>query len=419
MIAFLYTFFNFLQPGILWPELASLRPMLVISVIAGLAGLMSRGDYVKIEALKHPAFVALTAFIFAQVVSLYYGGFSSMLGEFEYWHVYLLFVAVSLYVMADIVSLRRYLLGMIFGSMVVVFYGIYAVYAHLPAAVGGRAGAYGMYENHNDYSFIIIQNLPFIYMLRREASGLLRLLLGISLLACIIGIFLSLSRGGMVALIVELILMLWASLSGRKRTWAIAAMVGFGTLAIGYQWAMRAANQGDSYTAADAESSRLELWNAGFNMVKARPILGVGSRHFNEFSREYGELSGDQIGKNSHNTYIEVVSTSGLVGFISFVLMLRAMIRELKVKVDAPGNELLDGIRAAALISLYSIILRGMLDAKPHDWSFYVLCAVTIACGMLRRTAEAEYQAENPDAVPAEGDEEVLGVAAMPTESHR
>ena len=390
MMDFLYTFLNFLQPGVLWPELAPFRPMLCVSIVAGLLGIFGRNaTYPASDAFKHPAFLYLCAFIFAQAASLYYGGVGSMLQMFNYWQVYLLFVAIGLYRIGSVDSLRRYIWGMIVGSMVVVVYGIYAVYAHLPSAVGGRAGAYGMYENHNDYSFIIIMVLPFIFMIRRhETKTMRRLLLGLSLLTCVTGIFLSLSRGGVLALVLEMILIVIAAFTGARRTWYVALMVLFGFGAVGYQWAKRAANQGSNYTAEDAESSRLELWKAGFNMVKDKPLLGVGSQHFAEFSREYGELSGDQFGKNSHNTYIEVISTTGIVGFLSFLLMLRAMIRELRTKITVPGHEWLDGIRSATLISVYSIMLRALLDAKPHDWSFYVLCSIAISYGMLRREIE-------------------------------
>ena len=390
MFSFLYPFFTFLQPGVLFPGLASLRPMLVISVLAGLAGMFGgQRSYSLSEAVKHPVVVAMTAFILVQVASLYYGGVSSMLEELGFWHVYLLFVVISLLLITSEDALRRYVYGMIAGSMVVVVYGIYAVFAHLAAAVGGRAGAFGMYENHNDYSFIIIMAVPFIYMLRQhETRSLRRLLLGLSLVACIVGILLSLSRGGVVALVLELVLIVFATVKGQRRFWYVGFMVLLGSGAIGYQWAKRAANQGDSYTADDAQSSRLELWKAGANMVQAKPLLGVGSRHFAEFGREYGELSGDQIGKNSHNTYIEVVSTSGLLGFIAFLLMLRAAHRELRNKITQPGHEWLDSIRSATLISLWSIMMRGLLDAKPHDWSFYILSAITVSCGMLRRNIE-------------------------------
>jgi hypothetical protein len=44
----------------------------------------------------------------------------------------------------------------------------------------------------------------------------------------------------------------------------------------------------------------------------------------------------------------------------------------------------------ATLISLYSIMFRDLFDAKAHDWSLYVLCAIGMSYVMLRRSIEAE-----------------------------
>jgi O-antigen ligase len=394
-MTFLYTFLNFIQPGDLFPALAPYRPMLVVAIVAGLPAIFARRRmYSPYAAFKEPTFVWLVAFVVAQAASMYYAGVSAMIESFGYWQVFLLFVVISIYRLRSVEDLRRYIWGVMVGSMVIVVYGIYAVVEHLPCAVGGRAGAYGMYENHNDYSFIIVMILPYLFMFRRlETKKLTRLLLGLSLVTCVLGIFMSLSRGGVLALVLELVLIVISAYSGRRRALYVAVMLMFGVAAVGYQWAKRAENQGSNYTAEDAESSRLELWKAGGNMVKAHPFMGVGSRHFAEFSRQYGELSGDQYGKNSHNTYIEVISTSGLFGFVSFMLMLRAMIRSLRKKLTTPGNEWLESIRSATLITTYSIMVRSLLDAKPHDWSFYVLCSITISCGMMRAAIERDADA--------------------------
>ncbi|GAB4507877.1 MAG: hypothetical protein Tsb0026_05010 [Sulfuricaulis sp.] len=385
---FIYTFLNFLQPGILWPEYADLRPLFIISVIVGIIGFLRISQYPRTEAFRQPAFVYLAFFIIAQVLSVHYSGVDSMLQEIDYWNVYILFVAISIFLINSPAALERYVWGMIVGSMVIVFYGIYAVYAALPAAVGGRAGAYGMYENHNDYSFIIIMVLPFIYMFWRTRSGMVRLFLLFLLLSCVLGMFLSLSRGGILAMVLETGLIVIFALEKEKRFRYLFLISIIGASAIGYQWAAREANQGESYTAEQAEYSRIELWKAGKNMITSKPLLGVGSRRFGELSEEYGEISGWDRGKNAHNTYIEIAATSGLIGFFSFMLMLRSILRCLKTSVTHSGLQSLEPIRTAALISLYAIMFRALFDAKAHDWSFYVLCVIGITYVMLLRSAK-------------------------------
>lgn len=402
-MSFLYPFLNFLQPGILWPDLADLRPMIVISALAFLAALRGRSTYDRGEAWRRKPFVWLVVFVIAQALSVYKSGVGEMLAELGYWFVFLLFVAVSIMLVRDEKTLSRYVWGTMLGSLFVVVYGIYAVPAWGGYAHTGRAGAYGMYDNHNDYSFIIIQSVPYFYMFwRRETKALRRMLLMAGLLACVTGIAMSLSRGGMMALVLEVVLIVVIGQEGRRRLWLLPVIIVLGLGAISVQYARRAANQGEGYTAEDAESSRIELWKAGWNMLKANPILGVGSRRFPEYSQQYYDLSYDQKGKVSHNTYIEVASTSGLLGFLSFVLMLWRLIQDLRrERPDLSRKGIIDSTRRATLIGLYAMVLRAFLDAKQHDWSFYSFCAIGIACCCLRDRPEPEQDVEtSADAEP-------------------
>ncbi|MHB8742774.1 MAG: O-antigen ligase family protein [Sulfuricaulis sp.] len=397
---FLYPFLNFLQPGILWPELAVYRPILVVSVIVGLLGSFKSSQYSRSAAFAHPAFLFMAIFIFTQVLSVYYSGVLSMLEELDYWNVYLLFSAISIVLIVDTAALERYIWGMIVGSMVIVFYGVYAVYAHLPAAIGGRAGAYGMYENQNDYSFIVIMTLPFIYMFWKTRTGTFkRLLLFIFMLASVFGVFLSLSRGGMLALVLEAGLIVIITFDKKKQFGYLFLLVLLGTAAIAYQFVAREDNQAGVYTLDDSEYSRLELWKAGKNIILSRPLLGVGSRRFGEFDQQYGEISGWDKGKNAHNTFIDILATSGLLGFVSFALMLRNVLRGLKTRVTHPELKSLEPIRLATQIAIYSIIFRALFDAKEYDWSFYILSAIGISCIMLQRGLEQQPDTEVVDKI--------------------
>jgi len=394
-MSFLYPFLNFLQPGILWPAIADVRPMLVASALALFIGLGSRSDYPRAAAFHGKVFLYLVVFIVAQVASVYYSGVSGMLEELGFWYVFPLFIVISVLLMTNPTAMKRYVWGMMVGSMVVVLYGIYAVPAWGGYQHTGRAGAYGMYDNHNDYSFIIIQIVPFLYMYRKiEGSMLRRLLLLLSLAACALGIAMSLSRGGMIALVVEAVFIVLIGMEGKKRFWLLPVIAVIGVAAIGYQYAKRAENQ-TNYTAEDAESGRFELWKAGVIMLEKNPLLGVGSRRFPEYAHKYYELSHDMQGKVSHNTYVEIFSGSGLIGFFGFVLAGRHLVRNLRRRAAPNCPPIIEATRKATLISLYAIILRAFLDAKPHDWCFYTLCAIGIACHLLQQKYESSVEGSN------------------------
>lgn len=387
-MSFLYPFLNFLQPGILWPDLAWLRPMLVLSALALLVGYTQKSSYDRREAWRSKPFFWLVVFILAQALSVYPSGFAEMLSELGYWYVFLLFVVISIVLIRDEETLSRYVWGTLIGSLVVVGYGIYSVPAWGGYMGSGRAGAYGMYDNHNDYTFIIIQIVPYLFMYwRHEEGAFRRLILFLGLVACLLGVAMSLSRGGMIALVVEIMLLVVIGMEGRRRWWLVPLIGVLGAGAVGYQYARRAANQGDAYTAEDAEEGRLELWKAGGLMVVAHPVLGVGSRRFPEYAWQYYDLSHDMRGKVSHNTYVEVAATTGLVGFVSFMMMGWRLVQDLRRRTGARKG-IIEATRRATLIGIYAIAARCFLDAKPHDWCFYTFCAIGIACCRLRDRPE-------------------------------
>ena len=404
--SFIFPFANFFQPGIFWPQIAEYRPLQIIAIVALLASLGGKASYHRMDALRHPAAKWLLFFLLLQPLSVYRTGMYGMFQEFNFWLTYLLFLMVSLRIVDSPEALRRYIWGMMCGSAWIIFWGIYAVFAGLEEQTnGGRAGAYGMYENHNDYSFIIVQTLPFYFIYWRTEKGFLRrTLLAAATLGSVLGIFMSLSRGGMMALVLEAALIVMFTMTRRSQLILLPLVCLIGAGAISYQYVKRAQNQGDSYTAEDAESSRWELWQAGGNMIKTHPFLGVGSRSFGENSTSYGEISHDNLGKNAHNTFIEAAATTGLLGLLALVKMLLAALKELRRKVTVQASEWELNTRKATLVALYTIIFRSLFDAKSWDWSYYVLISIALASSAMLKNRPAlapQGEADEPvDATP-------------------
>lgn len=387
-MSFLYPFLILLQLGVLWPDLAAYRPLIVISATSLLVGMFSPSEYSRRSAFTHPIFVWLLIFIFVQVLSVHYGGFMTMLDEFSFWMIYPMFVAVSILLITNVATLRRFVWGMIVGGMFIVFYGMYALHEGIGDAVSGRASAYGLYNNSNDYTFIIIQILPFIYMYWRIESGAIRRIsLALSIIACMIGIVLSLSRGGILALMLEVTLIVLIGMQGRRRLILLPVLAVSGAIAIGYQFSEREINDSafSNYTAADSASGRREMWRAGIAMFIDKPILGVGSRRFGEYSRYYGEITRSHWGYFAHNTYIDILSGSGMMGSIAFALMSYYLLRELWRRPKTHGPPWLEATRIATLIAFCTILFRAYLSSKQTDLSFYTLCAIGLTCCMLQR----------------------------------
>src|SRR5579863_3301591 len=112
---YLYPLLNFLQPGVLWPQLAILKPMLLASAIA--LATVTRTTPEQWSLLKRPALIWALVFVFIQFLSVYYSGIGSMLSTLGFWYIYPVFMAISLLLMASERGLRRYVWGMIVGGM--------------------------------------------------------------------------------------------------------------------------------------------------------------------------------------------------------------------------------------------------------------------------------------------------------------
>ena len=388
---FLYPLLTFLQPGILWSTLAEYRIMQIASLLAFVAAFARPALYPRAKPFTNLVFVWLCCFLFVQVISVYYGGLDAVFEEFSFWLPFFMFMAVSVLLIRDDVALNRYIWGMSWGCLFVVCYGIYMAifeggYSEGTYENTGRAGAYGLYLNHNDYTFIVIQILPFLFTLRRIETGFFRrLILLLGMLACVLGVFLSLSRGGILALVLEFTLILFIAMKGKRRFLWLPVLAVVAVVAVAYLWKARAENQPGDYDAKAAESSRLEFWESGFLMLEKHPLLGVGSRRFAEYSRFYGEATSFRIGRNSHNTYIEILAGSGILGFVPFALFVYLLVKEMYRRPPTHAPPLLNAVRVATLISFYSLLFRAFLDAKMYDWSFYTLCVIAVSYSALRQ----------------------------------
>lgn len=393
MPSFLYPFLTLLQPGVLWAWLNPYKPMLLVSGFVLAWGLLGRRSQPRQSVLSPAPVRWMFAFVLIQAISVHYSGGMAMIDMIGRWYVYPFFVVLSLLLIRDERDLGRYIWGMLLGALFVIGYGIWAKYSGWNSVwhpgetwdMGGRAGAYGMYHNQNDYSFIIIQTLPFFYMYwRTERRFLLRWLLLASMVTSVLGILLCLSRGGMLALVLEAFLALMLTTRRNAKLLLLPLFAAVAIAGISYQWKMRAENQGSLYTYTDAQDTRLDLWHAGVVMFAHNPILGVGSLRFGEYAKTYVNLLPDDIGKNAHNTYLDVLACSGLLGIGCFIGMLWATFRKLRPRVaDPPPMDRLEAARMAVLISLLSILFRALMDAKEYDWSFYMLPTLAISVDYL------------------------------------
>lgn len=173
--------------------------------------------------------------------------------------------------------------------------------AHVEAA--HRITYLGILRDPNDLGLFFMMNIPFATYFIKHAKFLSKLISLCILVGLLYGIYMTNSRGAMLALAGMVALYLLITYGGTK---AIILGLTLSPPAIFVASIFRTVSSQEA-----SAMGRLWAWWDGLEMLKANPIFGVGSNNFF-----------DHHGKVAHNTYIQVAAELGLVGYLLWMTIL-------------------------------------------------------------------------------------------------
>ena len=173
----------------------------------------------------------------------------------------------------------------------------------------------------------------FTVMFRRRRFSWIEPLLAVGLAAQVIGLLLTLTRGAWLALIAGIITA--TTLIRRKApymvTGALIAIVAIMAVQNDRVRQKVASIPQNIHGATDVNvGTRFVLWDVSWQLIKKHPLLGVG---MGDFSSEAEQLVGHrhvQTVTDSHNIYLQVLTTRGLVGFVPFAVFWFVLFRILR-----------------------------------------------------------------------------------------
>ena len=187
-----------------------------------------------------------------------------------------------------------------------------------------------------------------------------------------VGLVLSNSRGGILAMLVQVViaaLLLTKRLALRAAlVVALVAGVLAGTLWVGGDRLMSNFEHASSEVAVDANSegaSRKEIWRATLKLFAAHPILGAGLGGYWIAITAYHDAPGTLTPQEAHNDYLELLASGGVVGFALGVWFVVSIVRLVRKNLWSSSGSI-RGVRIGAILGLAGVAVHSMVDFGLH-----------------------------------------------------
>jgi O-antigen ligase len=245
---------------------------------------------------------------------------------------------------------------------------------------------YGPYVNHNHYAGLMemLVPIPLVLSLTHLASTKTRAAAA-AVAAVMAGtIFLSGSRGGMLAIVAELVI-LAVVLVKQKRGLRTAVGIGLflvivvGLLAWvgGEELSQRIATVSPSSHSEISSDIRTYINRDGLKMFKKRPVLGWGLGTFPVVYPQFRTFYTNFFVNEAHNDYLQLLVEMGLLGFATMLWFLVTIyVRAIK-KMSNWTSEISGAVALACVLALSGILVHSAVDFNlqiPANAAlFYVL----------------------------------------------
>jgi Lipid A core - O-antigen ligase and related enzymes len=308
-----------------------------------------------------------------------------------------LFLSVTLTVLDRADRIRRIVMVLtIFGFIFAFFAILQGVLS--PTKIYGIyerqfAQPYGSFVNRHNFAAYMemLVALPTAFLLTGVVKRDQRLLYLTAIVLMAVSLFLSGSRGGLVALVVELILlvMLTTPVRGTKKlvvrlalAAALLIAVVAGTFLVGGESSLT--RIAESASSKDVSTNRTHIWSVTVDVIKQNLPFGAGLGAFGVAYTPTDDRSGLERAEQAHNDYLQTLSDAGVVGLLiggAFLfLLVRTALRNVRRQ-----NDFRRAVAVGATAGIFAVLVHSVFDFVLHTTAvavlFLLLIALLVAAG--------------------------------------
>jgi len=289
-------------------------------------------------------------------------------------------------------------------AMVIAIFGfVYAFYAILQSVLSPTR-IYGIYETQfaipfgsfvNRHQFAAFMEMTVAIPLGLMFTGAVRrdkrLLYLIAVILMGSALLLSGSRGGLIAILCEIIVLIiltGGSRSGKNLALKLvlsillfASIVG-GAIFVGGDTSLT--RLAETASSQDITSSRTHIWAVTLEVISANMPLGAGLGAYPEAYTQHDTLSGLEQVEQAHNDYLQILADAGVVGLIIGGWFLFLFFRE-GIRGSRRHNTFRRSIAVGAFAGCTAILIHSLFDFVLHTTAisvmFLTLMALMMAAG--------------------------------------
>jgi O-antigen ligase len=264
---------------------------------------------------------------------------------------------------------------------------IYGIYGNV------YAPSFGSFVNRNNFAAFMEMSicLPLGMLFTASVDRAKRLLYITAVSLMGIALLLSGSRGGFVAMLAGLILivLLAKRSAGRKQVVLQIALVAAllvtiigGAIVVGGETSL--ARFAESAQSGDAPANRLHIWRVTLDVIRAHMPLGSGFGTFGVAFTRFDTNGGVFRVEQAHNDYLQIAADAGLPGVAIGVWFLFLLIRT-GFKNVKNANDYTRGVAVGSFAGCCAVIVHSIFDFVLHTTAisllFLVLAGLLVASG--------------------------------------
>jgi hypothetical protein len=230
-----------------------------------------------------------------------------------------------------------------------------------------RIRSLGFLNDPNDLAQALVAVLPLLVALRHPGRRFRNLILvWLPAAALVYGVYLTRSRGGILALVAVVFFGLRHRV-GRTLSVSLSVVVLAGLLVLGFA-------QGRAMSLDESAMGRADAWSEGLQMLKASPIWGIG---FGFFTEHHNLVA--------HNSFVHCFAELGLVGYFLWLNLLALTLGQLvamgRTEPDPEDEEgiALVGWSHAVLVSLVGFLTGALFLSRTYGVMLFLLLGLATA----------------------------------------